>query len=99
MPRRATWSRRRARRSGTEGCRGRPPRRQVRRHAPAKSRLRTLLSAATSIHYDTSIVGFAFDPIARIRGEISNMKKVLLAGCAALALAANPAVAQQKTVK
>src|ERR1700681_3454308 len=32
-------------------------------------------------------------------GEISNMKKALLAGCAALALGLAPAAAQQKTVK
>src|SRR5712675_38848 len=38
-------------------------------------------------------------PICKLSREISHMKKVLLAGCAALALGLAPAAAQQKTVK
>jgi branched-chain amino acid transport system substrate-binding protein len=63
-----------------------------------KSR-RTVLSALTLIHYDTSIIGRWSANLQAFLGEISNMKKVLLAGCAALALGLAPAAAQQKTVK
>src|SRR4030088_546649 len=62
-----------------------------------KSR-RTVLSAATLIHYDTSIIGLSSGQ-SSFPGETSSMKKILLAGCAALALGLAPAAAQQKTVK
>src|SRR3977135_3407251 len=62
-----------------------------------KSR-RTVLSAATLIHYDTSIIGLSSGQ-SSFPGETSSMKKILLAGCAALALGLAPAAAQQKTIK
>src|SRR3977135_4120778 len=101
MPRRATWSRRRARRSGIERSRvwGRAQGRKRCGVMRIRKSRRTVLSALTLIHYDTSIIGRWSANLQAFLGEISNMKKVLLAGCAALALGLAPAAAQQKTVK